>query len=244
MDEQILAIANSWQLWASCALIVFLVVIQNALYLRLCRKEAVRIGYPAKNLNRAVGNGMVTSIGPALAGVVVMISMMAIVGNPLTWYRLSIIGAAQTELTVANLGADAIGAKLGTTSFGIMALTYTAFLFAFNGNGWLFFTALFTGSMDKVRLKLTGGDVVWLNMFSAGCVLGVFTYLTAAQMIRIVPIGGAKSNPGPFAAAIGAYFIQYVIDRWVAPKAKWVKSYVMTIALIGGLIIGYIVRPV
>jgi hypothetical protein len=244
MEEQILAIANCWQLWACCALIVVLVLAQNALYLRLCGKEARRIGYPVKYLGRAVGNGMVTSVGPALAGVVVMISMMALVGNPLTWYRLSIIGAAQTELTVATLGADAIGAKLGTATFGVMALTYAAFLFAFNGNGWLFCTAVLTGSMEKVRLKLSGGDMTWLNLLSAGCTLGVFTYLTAAQMIRIVPIGGAKSNPGPFAAAIGAFAIQYSLDRWVAPKAKWIKSYAITFALIGGLVLGYIIRPV
>ena len=244
MEEQIMAIANSWQLWVCCALIVVLVLIQNGLYLRLCRKEAVRIGYPVNNLSRAVGNGMITAVGPSLAGVVVMISMMALLGNPLTWYRLSIIGAAQTELTVANLGADAIGAKLGTANFGILALTYAAFLFAFNGNGWLFFTAALTGSMEKVRLKIAGGDMTWLNLLSAGCTLGVFTYLTAAQMIRIVPIGGAKSNPGPFATALGAFAIQYSIDRWVAPKAKWIKSYAITIALIGGLVIGYIARPV
>jgi hypothetical protein len=244
MPKEVMDIANSWQIWVFCAFVVLLVVIQNVLYLRLCRKEAVRIGYSLTNINRAVGNGMVTAIGPAFAGVVVMISMMSLVGNPMTWYRLSIIGAAQTELTVANLGVSALGVQLGTAGFSIMALTYVAFLFAYNGNGWLFFTALLTGSMDKVRMKFAGGDIVWLNMFSAGCTLGVFAYLTVAQMLTVVPIGGRPSNPGPVTAVVTAFLAQYIIDRWISPKVKWIKSYAITIALICGIIVAFLVHPV
>jgi hypothetical protein len=242
MDVQIMAIANSWQLWVCCALIVVLVIGQNALYLRLCRKEAIRIGYPMAKVNKAVGNGMVTAIGPALAGVVVMISMMALVGNPLTWYRLSIIGAAQTELTIANFAAGALGTKLGAPDYGIMALTFVTFLMAFNGNGWLLFTTVLTSSMESIRKKITGGDMAWLALFSAGSSIGLFTYLTSAQMISIAPFRG--SNPGPFAAALGAFAVQWLVDTFVAPRAKWIKSYAMTVALIAGLVIGYIARPV
>ena len=82
---KILEISNSWPLWALCGILVTWVVVQAGLYVRLCRKEADHIGYPQKKLNTAIVNGMVTAIGPGLAGVVVMISMMAVIGGPITW---------------------------------------------------------------------------------------------------------------------------------------------------------------
>lgn len=235
MPKELLEISNSWQLWFICGTMVVLVLIQSMLFVRLCRKEADHIGYPQKKLSAAIINGMVTAVGPTLAGVVVMISMMALIGSPITWQRLSIIGAAQTELSVVNIGAEVMNAKLGTESYGMAALTLGFFLMAFNGCGWLLMTAVCTGSMEKVRKKLSGGDARWLVIMSAGATIGLFANFCGQRLLV---------NAGQATAVSVGFITQYVLDHFVAPKVAWVKSYSLAIALIIGMIAAYAIMPV
>lgn len=235
MSSELIAIANSWQLWVLCGILVVIVVIQAFMFIRQSKKEAIAIGFDSKRLNKAVGNGMVTAIGPGLAGIVVMISMMAVMGGPITWQRLSIIGAAQTELSVAKIGADAMGVTFGGPDFGMSALTLGFLLMGINGCGWLLMTTLCTGSMETVRTKLSGGNPAWLGLLSAGATSALFSHFSAQQIIK---------GAGPAAACISGFAVQFLIDRLIAPKAPWIKGYAITFALIIGMIVGYIVQPV
>ena len=230
----LLAIANCWQLWVACGLLVALVLVQAVLYIKLCYKEADAIGFPKKKLAGAVKTGMITAIGPAVAGVVVMVSMMTAVGGPITWQRLSIIGAAQTELAVANMATTAMGVEFGP-NMGMAALTLAFLLMAINGCGWLLMVTLTCGSMEKVRVKLAGGDEKWLPLLSSGATIGMFANLTAQRMI---------AGTGALAAVIVGYVVQYVLDNFVAPKAQWIKGYAVSIALVIGMIVGAVVQPV
>lgn len=233
--SEILAISNSWPLWLLCGLLVAWVSFQAYLYVRLCRAEANHIGYPQKNLNKAVVSGMITAIGPCLAGVVVMISMMAVIGGPITWQRLSIIGAAQTELTAATIAAQAIGTELGADDFTLTALALCFLVMAVNGCGWLLMTAVCTPSMEKVRVKLSGGDLTWLGLLSAGATIGLFSNFAGQRLI---------AGSGQMTAVIAGFSTQFFIDKVVAPRAAWIKGYAIAIALIAALIVAYFVNPV
>ena len=232
---EILQISNSWPLWIICAALVCWVLVQALLFLKLCRKEANYIGYPQKNLNKAIVNGMITAIGPSLAGVVVMISMMAVIGGPITWARLSMIGAAQTQLTAASIAAQAIGTDLGAEGFTLTTLAMCFLIMTINGCGWMLVTTIFTPSMEKVRLKLSGGDAAWLGLLSAGATIGLFTNFAGQNLI---------AGSGPMTATVVGFGTQLIIERFIAPKFKWIKGYAIAIALVFSLIIAYIVHPV
>ena len=233
--SEVLTISNSWPLWILCAILVVWVVIQAYLFTRLCFKEARRIGYPRENLGKAIRSGMVTAIGPGIAGVVVMISMMAVIGGPITWQRLSIIGAAQTELTAATIAAEAMGSELGAPTFTVTTLALCFLVMAVNGCGWLAMTAIATPSMEKVRHKLAGGDTAWLGLLSAGATIGLFANFAGQRLI---------TGRGPMVAVLGGFFVQLFIDKLIAPKHEWIKGYAIAIALVAGIILAYIVQPV
>ena len=61
----------------------------------------------------AVENGVISAIGPAAGVFIVMVGLMASIGGPMSWLRLSIIGAAATELSAATFGAQAAGVPMG-----------------------------------------------------------------------------------------------------------------------------------
>jgi hypothetical protein len=233
--SSILEISNQWQLWVVCSILIAVIIVQAALFVRLCRKEAAFIGYPKKKLNAAVVSGMITSIGPALANIVVMISMIAVLGGPITWQKLADIGSAQTELTTVNAATSVMGVELGSADFNLAALTFCFFLMAFNGCAWLVVTALFTPTMDKVRLKLSGGDSTWLILLSAGTTIGLFSNFTAQRLL---------TGRGPFAAVVVGFTSQYIIDNVIAVRYPKIKSYALAISLILGILVGYLVQPV
>ena len=50
----------------------------------------------------------------------------------MAWLRLSIIGAAATELSAANIGAEACGVTLGTEQYTLICLAVSWFTMAYN----------------------------------------------------------------------------------------------------------------
>ena len=117
--------------------------------------------------------GLISAIGPALGVFIVMVGLMTSIGGPMAWQRLSIIGAAPTELTAATLGAEAAGAELGGAGFTLKVMAVSWFVMALNGAGWLVVTGLFTPALENLRTKMSGGDSKWLVVMSGACSLGI-----------------------------------------------------------------------
>ena len=102
---------------------------------------------------------------------------MAAIGSPMSWLRLSIIGAAATELAAATNGATAAGVTFVGEGYTLMILAVSWFAMALNGAGWLVSTGLFTPLLEDLRAKVSGGDIKWLGVMSAACSIGIFGYL-------------------------------------------------------------------
>ena len=234
MNPEVLAISNQGALWFICGILVLLVVVQSAWFVKLCKKEAVAIGYEVKNINNAVKTGMITALGPAFAGFVVMVGMMSQVGGPITWQRLSIIGAAQTELTAASLAAQAMGLELGGPGYDVKALTFGFFLMGLNGCGWLLMTAITTGSMESVRQKVAGGDAKWLAILSTAVTCGLFGNIVAQRLLM---------GKGQTVGCLTGFICQFILQKFVGPKVPAIKGLALGISLVVGIIAAAIFYP-
>lgn len=115
--EQVQQVSNSPILWLLCGVTVVISAIQTVLYMRQCSKTTRAAGLDPKIPKEAFRVGLISAIGPALGVFIVMVGLMASIGGPMAWLRLSIIGAAATELSAANIGAEACGVTLGTEQY-------------------------------------------------------------------------------------------------------------------------------
>lgn len=102
-----LQIANSWPVWLCAGACVAIIVVQAVVFAKLCYKNAPLVGLSKADCTKSFKCGMVTAVGPSLSCFIGAISMITVVGGPLAWMRLSMIGAAATELTAASTGAAA-----------------------------------------------------------------------------------------------------------------------------------------
>jgi len=226
--SEILAIVNAPIFWVLCGLLVFWVLIQATLFIRLSFKEADLIGYPRQKLKTAIINGAVTAVGPALASVAVMISVISVLGGPISWHRLSVIGAPQTDLAAATIGAQALGFETlgGAGGFNLEGVAIALLIMTINGCGWLLVTTIFTSKLDTLRVKLSGGDMTWLMLLSAAASIGLFGNFAAIRVVM-----GTDHMVG----VATAFATQFIIDKYVAPQMPAIKGYAISIALVVGI---------
>ncbi len=227
MGSALKQIVNEPGLWVVAIAMVSIVFLQAILFARQAFHAASRIGMDRAKCIQGLRAGMITAIGPSLAIVVVMIGMMAVVGAPMTWMRLSIIGAAPTELTAATLGAKAIGVEFGSPQYDLRAFVHSNWGMALNDFGWLFLCALFTHRLETIRQKVGGGDMKWLAVLTGSAAIGCFAYLMSGNLLA----GGPKMV-GVIAGGICMW-----IYLSIARKFKGLKEYTLGLAMITGMMI-------
>jgi len=219
-------VANEYGVWICAFIGVSLVLIQALLYTKLSFKTAKEVGLTKKQSWRGFRSGLISSIGPAMSVFVVVFGMAIIVGGPITWMRLAIIGGSGTELTAAQVGAQAYGVGLGSEGYNLDALATSWWTMAANGIGWLIVVSLFAHKMEKVRQKIGGGDSKWIKIFGVSATLGLFGFLSNQQIL----LGGGR------VIAVFAGAITMVVLTKASDKALWLKEYALGFALILGMV--------
>jgi len=232
MSAETLKILNSFPMWIFAAILVGLVLVQSGLFLRLCVKEAKVIDYPVEKLKTSFKVGFITAFGPALANVVAMVSMMTVLGSPLTWMRLSIIGAAPTELGAATITLHSQGFTDGLAAQNIpMSVISLIFLMmSIVGTGWLLVVILGTPSMGKLRAKIIDKDKVWFSILTTASTVGLFANLGSQQLLTV--------SVSKYAALASAFITTFVMDRTIIKKKPALKQYSLTISIIVAMLVG------
>ncbi len=224
--QDYLKIANSGMAWLLCAATVIITMLQAVLFMRMAKKTATEAKLDPEVAKKSFRIGLISAIGPAMGVFIVMVGLMAAIGGPMAWLRLSIIGAAPTELTAATYGAQASGVELGGEGYGLTAMAVSWFAMALNGAGWLIFTGLFTPSLERLRERMSGGDTKWLIVLSGACSLGIFGYLNHNEIIK----GGGNA----LASICGALGMVFLV-KCVVPKCPKLLEYSLGIAMIVGM---------
>lgn len=230
-----LQISNMPIMWVLCGITVMVSVLQTALFIRLAKKATKEIELNPELPLKAFRIGFVSAIGPAAGVFIVMVGLMAAIGGPMSWLRLSIIGAAATELAAATNGATAAGVTLGGEGYTLTVLAVSWFAMALNGAGWLICTGLFTPSLEKLRDKMSGGDMGWLAAMSAACSIGIFGYLNANSMVK-----GLNVNVKISIVVVVSAIAMMAIGKTLVPKHPRIAEYSLGISMIIGIIAGVI----
>lgn len=225
-------ISNLPIFWLLAGVTVLISALQTILYIREAKKATKICQVDPAIPKKAFRIGLVSAIGPALGVFVVMVGLMSAIGGPIAWLRLSIIGAAATELSAATLGAEACGLTgLSDPNFSLTVLAVSWFAMALNGAGWLIFTGVATPGLEKIRDKMSGGDMKWLAVMSAACSIGIFAYLNANLMIR----KGPSVSKGNTIACLSGALCMILLGKFVIPKVPKLAEYSLGIAMIVGI---------
>lgn len=222
-------IANSPLLWLASGLCVSLVIFQSALFVKKSLTMSKELKITDSQVKSAVKSSFTASIGPSLAILAGMVSLLVAMGGPISWFRLSYIGSVAFELMAAGFGAEASGVTLGGPDMTKEAFAAGVWVMTLGSIGWVLFTALFTPKLDDFRHFLAGGKKALLPIISSGAMCGAFAYLSLDRVFRF--------DNQTIAAFVGfgvmAGFMAYNKKK----EKQWVKEWALTISMFVGMFV-------
>ena len=231
---EVLKTANSFPLWIIAAIVMGLVFFQAFKFMSLASKASASVGMSKDEVKSAIRSGAISSIGPSFAIVIIAISLLSLIGNPVTLIRIGIIGSAPIETVGASLGANALGVELGASNFTEQAFTNAVWVMCLGGMGWLLFTALFTKSLGKIQAKATSSqkNINRFQVLSTAAMLGAFSYLGSGQMIK-----GIQESVVLLVAFVVMPIILFAAKKY---KLTWLVEWSLGFVVLIGLTVGYI----
>lgn len=231
MNNEVMSLANSAPLWIMAFIVVSIVIFQGIVFLRLSIKTAPEIGMSSDEVKSSIKTGFISSLGPSFGIAIVVVSLLALLGSPITLMRIGIIGSAATESAAAGIGADVFGVDLGSAAFNEQAFTTVVWTMCIGGTGWLIFTALFTKSLGSFQKKVVNKNAKAMGLVSTAAMLGAFGYLASDSMT-----GGMSYIIAGTISAAAMMLLMFASQRL---DVNWLKEWALGIALVIGMTGGY-----
>lgn len=224
-----LHLANSSILFIIGAIIIIFVLLQAVLFIRLAWKEGLKIGLTRQQMLKGLRSGMISAIVPSIPIVVTLISMVAVLGIPVPWIRLSVIGSGPYELLAAGIGAKSMGVE------GLGGVGYTAQVFA--NSAWVMtigamwsslIVFFFLRKIGKVYQRIENGDSRWMEIVSSSAFFGVVCIFIADPLTK-----GGLSLITLLAGAILMILCAVLVFKC---KMAWLKEFALPISMIGAMV--------
>ncbi|UTR09971.1 DUF5058 family protein [Evansella sp. LMS18] len=232
--SEVMEIANGGVIWLFAGMIISIVVFQGLLFIRLASKSSSAVGMTKGEVRSALRTGAISAIGPSLAIMVIAISLITFLGDPLTLMRIGIIGSAPIEALGASIGADAYGAQLGAAGYTAEALTTVVWTLCLGGAGGLFVVAVFTKSFGKLEKKASSKskDGKGVILITTAALIGAFSFFAGGEAVKgyvhlFVAVG----------AGVSMVCMQTLADK---RNLLWLKEWSLGLAILAGLFTGYL----
>ncbi len=237
--EQVLQIANSPIMWLFAILLVSVVVVQAILYMRATLDFSNRFDILTPEERHIVyKTAAINSIGPAVAIFFVAVSLVAMVGGPVTLMRVGVIGSAVFEFVAADQGAKAVGAELGTDSFTLQAFTAAVWVMTLGGMGWLLTTFFFTKSLGKAQERMSASNPDLIRSIGSATPIAIFALMGAYTAVDKDWLSNIAISVDNLAAVLVAALSMLGLHAAGKHRA-WLREWAVGFALVAGLIAGH-----
>ena len=100
---------NSGVFYLIVALVLGFVTIMCGVFLVKSYRAGVKLGMDKKDLKKIITSSATFTLLPSISILLGVVALSGTLGVPFSWLRLSVIGALQYELNVAEIAANAIG---------------------------------------------------------------------------------------------------------------------------------------
>lgn len=190
-------------------------------------RQAKKVGISQKDLTICIRTTLLVSLGPTMSILIPMLAMIKLLGAPWSGLRLSVIGSATMEMSLANMSITGMGA-LGDPGLPKEALGMIVFCVAFGSMIGMvlniFFNKKLCSNLDALRSK----DSSVLDLYTNGILAAVFAVLGATTLIA------SSVHCAQYYSALLIYFLVMILVK--KTQNKKLREYSFTVALVAGMI--------
>lgn len=173
---------NSPGMWIVSGLMLVVMLIQAVVFMCLGVKEAGKLGIKRTTIHEGIRSSAISCIGPTLAVVLILVSLISAMGTPTAWMRINDIGAGRTEIAVYELAGSILNE--GAADYDKWTFAYALWGMALNNFGWMAVAFVFTSRMDKINAVFSRKfSQATVALVTSGALIGMFSYFVANNTV-------------------------------------------------------------
>ena len=214
--------------WAVAGIVLF-VLLQSLLFLWIAVKRGRAAGVSGEAMRKAFRAGITTSIIPTLPILMALIAIAPVLGLPVSWMRLSVIGSAPYELMAAGIGAKTMGVNsLGGEAFSVTVFANAIWVMCIGSFWAIMIVALFYKGLKKRYALKASGDARWQEVLTSSCFMGVFALFMADPLTS----GGVPLATFMTSALLMVGCLLLIVKF----KFERLREFALTLSMIGGML--------
>ncbi|GHU93204.1 hypothetical protein FACS189479_04170 [Spirochaetia bacterium] len=221
--------ANHWLIYLMVIIGILYVAGLAVVSMRKSWKRALAKGYSREKLMTVVKASVSATVVPSLAIVIGLFSLVALLGIPWPWWRLSVVGAVTYETMAADSAIKAVGLSLGQLSQAT-AQDFVLVMFVMS-IGIMFGLCVAPFLSKKIQtgtMSLKTGDKRWGALGGSIFILVIIVVFVTPMLLDYSKTGIVRlltifTSVG-ITIALGAAAKQ--------EKLSWLKSFILAISMI------------
>lgn len=225
-------ICNQPWMFIFVGVILLAVIAQNAITMRKAWNHAKNdLGIPPEQIRKGLTNGIIVSIAPTIPVIIVLLSLIPLLGTPLPWLRLSVIGSATFESIAASIGVESAGEVLQVGGYTVAGWIAACWCMGIGGSSSVLWSLIAIKPIEKLFGAAEKFNFKLVLTIGTGCLMGIMAY--AAISFGLVDI------PGKFKVWFSSFLLGtilvYLSKKF--PKHKWINDFLMAVCMIVGMIV-------
>lgn len=210
--------------------IAFIIVIAFIFY-RKSYNRAIELGYSKETLQKIIKSSIIFSIVPSIAIVIALFSLVAVLGIPWSWFRLSVVGSLAYELMAAEMSVSGAGYESLShfiQSGDISAISTIMFVMSFSIIGGIVFVMFFGKKIQTSMQDFQTKNDEWGSL-----ALSYFMLSIAVVFLPIQVFEGPVYLLTLITSAVIALLHLFAIQKF---NIKWLGEFILANSLILGMV--------
>lgn len=230
-----LVLGNSSLMGLLCGAVILVVLIQPLVFFPFAWKRGKALGLTAEDMKATVKSSMIFSVIPSLPILVSYLTLVPALGKYFPWLRLSVVGSATYETTVADMAAKSMGYPTlfgaDLTDSAYISLLLVVSVGILGGN---VFNLFFLKGYDKQVRVLKSKQGALIPVITNAMFMGLFGTLGAPYITNV-------QQPLNLVAWVASGAAALICGK-LAAKHKKLKEFSFSISLIAGMVMVVVVN--
>lgn len=214
---------NAGSLYLFVALILAFITMICVVFLVKSYRAGIQLGMDKKVLRKIITSSATFTLLPSISILLGVIALSGTLGVPLSWLRLSVIGALQYELNVAEIAAQSIGlsglqlSEMSIGAYVTIALVMTVGIFG-GIVCCIFFLKKYLGKVQAAPKKEKSGKPGFGAHATTAMFVGLCAAYIGSYIGKAIPRDG--SDIMPIIVSIIAALCMAIFEFFIQKKGK------------------------
>ena len=213
--------------------VIVFVIAQSLFFLIKAWGQAKKMGMDQTKLRRIATSSAIFTIAPAVAILLGVITLSNALGLPISWLRLSNLGAITYELPAAEMAATAAGASMGTRITDPRTFTTIIWVMTLGIIPPLFLTPLLMKKIQGGMLKVGQKDRKWGEIFMSALFLGMISAFLGMIFSRISE--GAVGWIPVLVMLCSVALMSVLGILYKKAKINWLENYALPLSMLSAM---------